>query len=258
MNGAVVIKIGGSTLGNHDTTLADVAELHRRGEAVVVVHGGGPTVNDWLGRMGTPTRFERGLRVTDQASLEVVVAVLSGLVNKRLVASLGALGLSAVGLSGCDGNMLRAEVRDESLGFVGEIVDVDAAPIVRVLLAGGVPVLAPIGIAWEGEAPKGQLLNINADTAAGAIAQALGAEWTVFMTDVPGVKGSDGEALKVLSRGEAESLIASGVIEGGMIPKVRACLWASAQGGHAVIIDGREEHALLSLIDGRPAGTVIG
>ncbi len=256
-NDTIVVKIGGSTLGNDDTTLLDIAELHRRGKGVVVVHGGGPTVSDWLDRAGIATRFEKGLRVTDEASLEVVVAVLSGLVNKRLVASLAALGVNVVGLSGCDGNILRAVVRDASLGFVGEIEEVDVAPLARVLMAGGLPVLAPIGVEWEGEAPTGQLLNINADTAAGAIAEALGAAWTVFMTDVPGVK-AEGSVLAELSAADAEALIGSGVIEGGMIPKVQACLRASAHGGRAVIIDGREEHALLSLIEGGSAGTVVG
>jgi acetylglutamate kinase len=258
MNGTILIKIGGSTLGRHDTTLADVAALHERGRAVIVVHGGGPLVSEWLERMKLATKFEKGLRVTDEASLEVVVAVLSGLVNKRLVAALAAIGVNAVGLSGCDGNILRAQVKDAGLGLVGEITDVDVAPIVRVLLAGGLPVLAPIASDWGEDGPTGQLLNTNADSAAGALGAALKAELTVFMTDVPGVKGADGAVLARVSPSEAKAMIGEGVIEGGMIPKVRACVQASAHGGRAVIIDGREEHALLSLIDGAQTGTVVG
>jgi len=254
----LVIKIGGSTLGNHDTTLADMAELHRRGEAIIVVHGGGALISDWLKRLDVPTRFERGLRVTDAASLEVVVAVLAGLVNKQLVASLAALGVNAVGLSGCDGGMLKASVRDTSLGFVGEIVDVDAAPLVRVMMAGGLPVVAPIGIGWGEDGPTGQLLNINADTAAGDLAAALQYSRLVLMTDVPGVMNG-AEVLGRLSSGEARGLMASGVIEGGMIPKVEACLRAAEQSGNpGVILDGREEHALLALVDGKRVGTIVG
>lgn len=256
--GVIVVKIGGSTLGVNDTTLEDVATLHARGAGVVVVHGGGPIVSEWLGKMNIPTEFVNGLRVTDEASLDVVVSVLAGLVNKRLVASLAAKGVNAIGLAGSDGNMLRAEVQDESLGLVGEIVEVDGAPLIRVLLAGGLPVLAPIGIEWKDGAPTGQLLNINADIAAGAVAEGMPTGWTVFLTDVPGVKNAAGEVMPHLTPHEVDSLIADGVIDRGMIPKVRSCVYASANGGRAVIIDGREEHALLRLIDGAQMGTVIG
>jgi acetylglutamate kinase len=247
----IVVKIGGSTLGNHDTTLADIAELHRRAESVVVVHGGGALISDWLERQGVPTKFERGLRVTDSASLEVVVAVLAGLVNKQLVASLAALGLPAVGLSGADGGILRAEIKDQALGFVGEIVAVDASPVARVLLVGGVPVIAPIGIA-----ASGQLLNINADTAAGAIASVLRPSRLVFMTDVPGVKDGE-EVLDHMDTARARGLVDSGAIEGGMIPKVEACLAAVADGCRASIIDGQQEGALLSLAGGAAIGTEV-
>jgi acetylglutamate kinase len=253
----IVVKIGGSTLGGHDTTLADVAELHRRGEAVVIVHGGGPLISDWLKRLDVPTKFERGLRVTDAVSLDVVVAVLAGLVNKQIVASLSALGVPAVGLSGVDGGILKADIRDEALGFVGEITEVDAAPIARVLLVGSVPVIAPIAIQGAEQGPSSQLLNINADTAAGAMAALLRPSRLVFMTDVQGVKDGD-DLITSLAVDRAKGLIASGVIEGGMIPKVEACLGAVADGCRANIIDGRAEHALLSLIGGSSAGTEVG
>ena len=257
MTQPTVIKIGGSTLGSHDTTLQDVAELHRRGAAPVVVHGGGALISDWLKLTGVPTRFEHGLRVTDAASLDVVVAVLAGLINKQLVASLETLGVRAIGLTGADGGLLRCRIADPALGFVGEVERVEAGVVSNIIEGGVVPVIAPIGLLYEGDQTTGQLLNVNADTAAGAIAAALAASWLVFMTDVPGVKG-DGRVLEALSSKESLRLIESGVIEGGMIPKVRACLQGSEAGTRSVIIDGRGEHALLSLLDGAAAGTVVG
>lgn len=253
----IVVKIGGSTLGSHDTTLADIAELSRRGETVVVIHGGGAVVSEWLERLGMPTKFERGLRVTDAESLDIVVAVLAGLVNKQLVASLEALGVRAVGLSGADGGMLRAEVIAEELGFVGAITGVEAAPLVRVMLAAGIPVIAPIGIACHEDSLTSQLLNVNADTAAGAIAAVLRPSRLVVTSDVPGVMDGD-KVITELSGQQARDLIASGVIKGGMIPKVEACLLAADNGCRAAIIDGREEHSLLSLIDGTATGTTVG
>lgn len=257
MSSTIVIKIGGSTLGSHDTTLQDVAELRRRGLSPVVVHGGGKMISDWLKLTGVPTRFEKGLRVTDAPSLDVVVAVLGGLVNKQLVASLEALGCRAMGLTGAEGGMLRCRIADPALGFVGEVEKVDAAMISNIIEGGAVPVVAPIGLLYEGDQTNGQLLNINADTAAGAIAAALGAEWLVFMTDVPGVK-ADGQVLESLAGADAERLMEAGVIEGGMIPKVGACLKAASAGSRAVIVDGREPHALLGLMEGAAAGTVVG
>jgi acetylglutamate kinase len=253
----IVVKIGGSTLGSHDTTLADVAELSRRGKRPVVVHGGGAMISDWLERLDVPTRFEKGLRVTDAASLDVVVGVLAGVINKQLVRSLQALGRNAFGLTGADGGLLRCRIADEALGFVGEIEIVDAAVLESLLAEGTVPVVAPIGLLFERSQPANQLLNINADTAAGAIAGALGAKWLVFMTDVPGVK-SEGAVIEELDEKRARQLMEAGVIEGGMIPKVEASLQAAATGTRAVIVDGRQEHALLGLIEGGAAGTHVG
>ena len=257
MSDILVVKIGGSTLGAHDTTLADVVALQRRGLRPVVVHGGGAKISEWLDALGVPTRFERGLRVTDAQTLEVVVAVLAGLVNKQLVAALEAAGGRAAGLSGADGGLFKARRADESLGFVGEIADVDTRPLLDLIDDGLVPVVAPIGLEWREGSPTGQLLNINADTAAGAAAAALGARWLVFLTDVPGIRGQDGAALASLSAAESVSLTEAGVIEGGMIPKVRACLRAAASGCRSVIADGRSEGALAAAIEGG-AGTVVG
>lgn len=257
MNDVIVAKIGGSTLGNHDTTLEDIVALQRRGLRPVVVHGGGALISEWLGRHNVPTRFERGLRVTDGETLKVVVAVLAGLVNKELVASLEALGARAVGLSGADGGLLRARIADEKLGFVGDIMEVDCGPLMRLLDEGFVPVIAPIAVQWQGERPTGQLLNTNADTAAGAIAEALRARWLVFLTDVPGVRAAGGETLSRVLAEEAMELIQSGVVEGGMIPKVEACLRAARAGSTSVVVDGRQEHALIAATEGG-LGTIVG
>ncbi len=254
----LVAKIGGSTLGAHDTTLADIVALAGRGLRPLVVHGGGAVISEWLSRHEVPTRFERGLRVTDSEALKVVVAVLAGLVNKELVASLQALGGKAIGLSGADGGLLRARRLDPELGFVGEITEVDGKPLVDLMEDGFIPVVAPIAVQWEGERPGGQLLNINADTAAGAIARALAARWLVFLTDVPGIRGQDGQTLSELSQEEAQRLLGAEVIEGGMIPKVEACLKAAAAGSTSVIVDGCREHSLLAAVEGRATGTLIG
>jgi len=253
----LVAKIGGSTLGAHDTTLDDIVALQRRGVQPVVVHGGGPLISEWLKLLNVPTRFERGLRVTDARTLDVVVAVLAGLVNKRLVAALTAGGGRAVGLSGVDGGLFKARVLDGKLGYVGEVAEVDTRLLLDLMEDGLVPVVAPIAVEWRGEAPTKQLLNINADAAAGAVAVALAARRLVFLTDVPGIRGEDGETVTALSSARAGALTEAGVIKGGMIPKVEACLEASAAGCRSVIADGRKTGALLEAIEDR-TGTVVG
>ncbi len=252
----LVVKIGGSTLGQHDTTLEDLVTLQRRGLEVVVVHGGGQAVTEWLGRWGVETQFVRGLRVTDAESLKVVVAVLAGLVNKELVATLNALGGKAVGLSGADGRLIEAEVKDAALGYVGEVSRVNLEPVEALLQAGYLPVIASVGWGCRDDVPT--LLNINADTVAGEMATALKSGGLVFLTDVEGVRNGEGRLLPRLSRGEAKGLIASGVVAGGMIPKVEACLKALSTPSRAVIIDGRRPHALLSCLEGHSEGTIVG
>ncbi|HXK34485.1 MAG TPA: acetylglutamate kinase [Dehalococcoidia bacterium] len=253
----IVVKVGGSTLGSHDTSLADVAALRRSGRSVVVVHGGGAAISSWLERVGVKAEFVRGLRVTDAAALEVVVGVLAGVVNKTLVAGLSALGAPALGLSGADSLILQARRFDEALGFVGEVSRVNPFPLQELLRLGYVPVVAPIAIEAEGEGGA-QLLNTNADTAAGAIAAALGAARLVFLTDVGGVMDGDKNVLPRLSPAEARALIASGVAGGGMIPKLEAAIAAAAAGCETVICDGRRPGALVDVVSGAAAGTVVG
>ena len=257
--GTIVVKIGGSTLGSHDTTLHDLVTLQRQGVKCVVVHGGGSIISDWMAKQGVMPRFVRGLRVTDAPSLEIVVAVLTGLINKNLVASMVELGARSIGISGADDGMLRATIRDPELGLVGDIDDVNTAPIAAVLESGCIPVIAPVGvkIAENGGEPL-TLLNINADTAAGEIAAALGASKLVFLTDVQGVLDTSRRLIPRLTERQARGLINSNVAAGGMIPKLEACLTALQSGGVSHIIDGRKPSALADVISGETLGTRIG
>ena len=242
--GPLVIKIGGSTLGVADTTFQDVAELARSGDIPVVVHGGGAEASRWLEAMNIPSRFERGLRVTDEAVLPVVVAVFAGLVNKRIVAAINAAGAPAVGFCGADGRTLECRLASPELGFVGEPVKVNTGAIAALREAGIIPVIAPIGVV-PGEGAD-QLVNINADTVAGNVAAALGARRLVFLTDVEGVRGREGTLLPTLTEATVRELIADGTIAGGMIPKVENCLHALSLGVEAQIVDGRNSGMLLA------------
>ena len=257
-SGPIVVKIGGSTLGSHDTTLEDVALLHSAGRRPVVVHGGGDLVSRWLRTHGVEARFLDGLRVTEAAALDVVVAVLAGLVNKQLVARFGALGARTVGLSGVDGALLRARRSRPELGFVGQITAVDRTVLDMLLEGRTLPVIAPIAVEETEDGLTGQLLNVNADTVAGEIARSLGAAVLAFLTDVPGVLDGQGRVVERLAADEARALAASGAIVGGMIPKVDAALTAAAAGTRAVVLDGRRPHALReALAKERIKGTVI-
>jgi acetylglutamate kinase len=251
--GIIVVKIGGSTLGNHDTTLEDLVELQKQGESLVVVHGGAKVTSEWLARLGIPTSFVNGLRVTDAETLKVVAAALGGLVNKELVVGIQALGGKAVGLSGCDGNLLWASVKSPELGYVGEIVSVDPTPLKLLLNAGYMPVVAPISFgSVEGRV---MLLNVNGDTAAGEIAAALAAGKLVFLTDVDGIHDGSGKIIPRLNLAEANNMLASGVASGGMIPKIEASLRALTTTPVVRIIDGRTSHALLHDIAGQARQT---
>lgn len=246
--GPLVIKIGGSTLGSADTTFRDVAELASGGNIPVVVHGGGAEASRWLEAMQIPSRFERGLRVTDDKVLPVVVAVFAGLVNKRIVSAINAAGALSVGLSGADGRILECRIAAPELGFVGEPV-VAHPKAIEALLAGGIiPVISSIGYVPGDDTD--QLVNVNADTIAGEVAAAVGASRLVFLTDVDGVRGTDGGRIPELTGAQARGLIADGTISGGMIPKVEACLHALGLGVDVQIVDGRVPGALRQL-DGR-------
>jgi acetylglutamate kinase len=249
----IVVKIGGSTLGNHDTTLEDLVELQKKGKSLVVVHGGGKVTTEWLARLGIPTSFVNGLRVTDAEALKVVAAALGGLVNKELVVAIQALGGKAVGLSGCDGNLLWASAKSPELGYVGEIVAVDTTVLTLLLKGGYMPVIAPASFgSVEGRVT---LLNVNGDTAAGEIAAALAAEKLIFLTDVDGVHNESGQVVRELNLTEARDMLASGAASGGMIPKIEASLRALTTTKVVRIIDGRASHALLQDIAGKARQT---
>lgn len=254
MSDILVVKVGGSTLGGHDTAMEDMAALAREGRSLVVVHGGGNAATEWLAIHGVSSSFVEGLRVTGPDAIGVVVAVFAGLVNKQLVAELRARGADAVGLCGVDGGILATRQLDERLGFVGEVVGVSAGLLSTLISEGRLPVLAPVGFL---EGRPAQLMNVNADTVAGEVAAALGASDLVFLTDVAQVRGGDGSGIAVLAREEVESLIASGVATGGMIPKLRAGARAAAAGVRCHIVDGREERALLRALTGSTAGTLV-
>jgi acetylglutamate kinase len=251
----IVVKLGGSTLGAHDTSLRDIAAARRDGKQIAVVHGGGAQVSDWLKRTGVQARFVRGLRVTDAATLEVVVAVLAGLVNKHIVAELSALGAPALGLSGVDSMILQARRYDEELGYVGKIHRVNPSAVEELLRLGHLPVIAPIAVD-TGDAGS-QLLNTNADTAAGEIAAALHAAQLVFLTDVPGVLDEQGALISQLTPESAGVLIASGVAAGGMIPKLEAAARAASAGCTTRIIDGTQSGALAVALANGSGGTTF-
>ncbi len=258
MDKAIVIKIGGSVFGSSDTTIEDVVTLQRQGRPVVVVHGGGNLITEWLKKQGIATRFVQGERVTDEATLQVVIAVLAGLANKEIVAIINAAGGQAIGISGVDGYLIQGEIKNKELGYVGAVTKVNPAPLEALVKAGYIPVVSPVSITSPekpGEVP--QIVNINGDPVAGEIAVAIGAERLIFLTDVVGVCDRSGNLLPRLSVSEAEALIASGVASGGMIPKIKACVRALSHTPIARIIDGRQPHALLKEIEGEGGGTTI-
>jgi len=252
----LVVKIGGSTLGAHDTTLEDIVALQRQGNPPVVVHGGGALITQWLELHHIPTQFVRGLRVTDADGLQVVTAVLAGLVNKELVATLQTLGGKAIGLSGVDGGLIQGRALDPQLGYVGEVTGINLEPLQAVVSQGYVPVISSIALNTSA-AGDPLLLNCNADTVAGELAAALGAKQLAFLTDVPGILNGTGQVVHALTPSQAEELLQSGTASGGMIPKLEACLRAREAGAMCYIVDGREPHALLSVLEAGIAGTRV-
>ena len=256
----IVVKIGGSTLGGNDTSLQDLATLHAAGHPVVIVHGGGNVISEWMRRQNLAPNFVNGLRVTDAPALEIVVAVLGGLVNKELTAQMQRRGAPAIGISGLDGGLLQAQVANPQLGYVGEIAQVSTEPVNAIVGAGFIPMISPIALdITDGSDHAGQPLNVNGDTAAGALAHALRAQRVIFLTDVAGVLDGGGRVIPRLDARSAASLRRSGVARGGMLPKLDACLAAVSDGAvsSAHIIDGREPGALMQCVNGHPVGTRI-
>lgn len=266
----VVVKYGGNAIG--ETGVAehfaqDIVLMRQTGIEPVVVHGGGPQIGAMLKKLEIKSSFIDGLRVTDQAAIDVVEMVLTGTVNKQIVNAINVAGGRAVGISGKDGHMIVAkkairtrknsqtgQMEPVDLGFVGEPETINTQVIETIVKADMIAVIAPVGVGQHGET-----YNINADTVAGAIAGALHADRMLLLTDVPGVMDRQGNLIEKLSAAQARELIADGTISGGMIPKVETCIDAVERGvSAAVILDGRIQHVLLiELFTEHGAGTMI-
>lgn len=245
----VVIKYGGNAMTNDElkaAVMSDIVLLNLVGVKVVLVHGGGPEITSTLKALGIESRFVNGLRYTDEETAKVVQMVLCGKTNKDLVKLIGNCGGRALGLSGLDGSLIKAKKMESivDLGFVGDITSINTRPILSAMDSGYIPVIATVGVDDEG-----QVYNINADTAAAAIATALHAENIILMTDIRGLMkdmNDEGSLLPCVAVQEVEGLIEDGVVTGGMIPKVRCCEKAVREGAKkAVMIDGRIPHSIL-------------
>jgi acetylglutamate kinase len=253
----VVVKFGGNAMGDSEAMeefAQDIVLMRQVGLNPVVVHGGGPMINNMLSRLGIKSEFVRGKRVTDAATVEVVEMVLSGLVNKRIVQAINDAGGRAVGISGKDDDLMVCDYDDPELGFVGRPRDMRVQVLRDMFNAGIIPVVAPVA-----PGDNGETFNVNGDTAAGAIAGALKADRLLLLTDVSGVKNADGEVITQLTPEEVRDLTDKGVIAGGMIPKTETALMAIEQGVRAVVIlDGRIPNAcLLELFTDHGAGSLI-
>jgi acetylglutamate kinase len=254
----VVVKFGGNAMGDAEAMAEfarDIVLMKQVGVNPVVVHGGGPMINQMLDKLGIKTEFVRGQRVTDQDTVEVVEMVLTGLVNKRIVQAIMDEGGRAVGLSGKDDDLMVAESLNPELGFVGRPVEMNVQVLHDLNAAGIIPVVAPVATGMD----MLETFNVNGDTAAGAIAGALKADRLLLLTDVPGIKDQSGEVVTQLTPAQVRELIADGTIAGGMIPKAETALLALEQGVRAVVIlDGRLPNAsLLELFTEHGAGSII-
>ena len=256
----VVVKYGGNAMVSEQLrqqVMEDVVLLWLVGVKVVLVHGGGPEITDMMQRLGKKPEFVDGLRVTDRETVEIAQMVLAGKVNKTLVKLLEVKGGKAMGISGMDGGLIEAKMRNPDLGYVGSITNVNISPVMDLLEKGYIPVISTLGCDAEGNT-----YNINGDTAAAFIAGALGAERLIMMTDIAGVlrdKNDPGTLIPELSIGEAVKLFEENVIAGGMIPKVECCIDAIHRGVQKVIImDGRVPHSILmEILTDEGAGTMV-
>ena len=256
----VVVKYGGNAMINADLkeqVMEDIVLLHLIGVKVVLVHGGGPEITDTLKKIGKESTFYNGLRVTDKETADVVQMVLAGKINKNLVNLLETKGGRAIGISGIDGRMIDCEMKDENLGYVGKIKKVDVRPIEDLLEKGYIPVVSTVGCD-----KKGNVYNVNADTAASHIAGGMKASRLITLTDIAGImrdKDDSGSLIRNIDLKGIEELIKAGVITDGMIPKVECCTDAINLGVHKVIIlDGRVPHALLiETLTDEGAGTMV-
>ncbi len=256
----VVIKYGGNAMIDEELKLQvmeDLVLLWLIGVKVVLVHGGGPEISEMMSRLGKKSEFVDGLRVTDKETVEIAQMVLAGKVNKSLVSLLEAKGGKAMGISGMDGRLIEAEVKDSRLGYVGKITNINRQPVLDLLEKNYIPVISTIGCDREGNS-----YNINGDTAAAYIAGSLGAERLILMTDISGIlrdREDPSTLIHAVSVDQAKNLKQEGVVSGGMIPKVDCCIEAIEEGvKNVVIMDGRVPHSLLmELLTDEGAGTMV-
>lgn len=256
-NAIVVIKIGGHAIGDEemlDSFARDVALMKQVGVNPVVVHGGGPMINDMLAKMGVTSEFVGGRRKSDRHTVEIVEMVLSGAINKKIVQAVNGQGGRAVGISGKDAGLMICDLAVPELGFVGEPAELNPKVLTTLFADNFIPVVAPIGVDRSGET-----LNVNGDTAAGAIAAALKADRLLLLTDVDGVLDGDGQLVTQLTPGDIAELTAAGVLKGGMLPKTETAVKAVGNGVRAaVILNGRVPNAvLLELFTDHGAGSLI-
>ena len=256
----VVIKYGGNAMVNEnlkEQVMEDIVLLWLIGVKVVLVHGGGPEINELMSKLGKKAEFVNGLRVTDKETVDIVQMVLAGKVNKSLVSFLESKGGNAMGISGIDGGLLTAQMKDEKLGYVGKIVDVNISPVTDLLEKGYIPVISTVASDKDGN-----VYNINGDTTAARIAGALNAERLIMMTDIAGIlkdKDDPSTLIPHVTLDEADKLFKDGTISGGMIPKVDCCIEAIKSGvKNVIIMDGRVPHSILmEILTDEGAGTMV-
>ena len=256
----VVVKYGGNAMTNSDLkqqVMDDIVLLWLIGVKVVLIHGGGPEISSMMDKLGKKAEFVDGLRVTDKETVDIVQMVLAGKVNKTLVTLLEKRGGKAIGLCGMDGNLIQAKMKDEKLGYVGEVTKINIGPVTDILEKGYIPVISTLGCDADGNA-----YNINADTAAAHIAGALGAERFILMTDIAGIlkdKDDPSTLIPEITIPQARTLKQEGIISAGMIPKVQCCVTAIESGvKNVVIMDGRVPHSILmELLTNEGAGTLV-
>lgn len=254
----IVVKLGGETLVTDDYLIDDIVFLQKKGFNLVIIHGGGKEINQWLNNLNIRPVFENGLRVTDEKTLEIATAVLCGIVNKRFVSSLIRKGGRAVGISGVDGCLVQSTIKNEKIGFTGEKVEINGELLLCLLGSNYIPVIAPISINKDTKYDSvTKLINVNGDTVAAGIASELNAVKLIFLTDVPGLYDKNNELISEISSNEVLKLIEEGFVSGGMAVKVKSCISALNKIKETRIIDGRVPHALLNEIYEKGKGTTI-
>ena len=251
-----VIKIGGSTINDWDKNLAQLNQILDMGQSIIIVHGGGKTVSEWGSKLGIRPEFVKGLRKTDKDTLEVAISILSGLVNSKLVSYLNSRKINAVGVSGLSGNMIKASVSNQELGLVGDIKTINTDLIQNLINNNFVPVISPLGINQKPNDIDESILNINADFVASGIARTLKANKLIYQTDVDGIKDEKGRVIPKMTLDQAKNLIYSGIVVGGMVPKLQSCIDSMQGVDHSHIINGNG-NTLIDIFKGKRVGTEI-